>query len=263
MQKPTLSLVVIVLNEERHISKVLSAAAPLVDEIIFVDSGSTDQTIPIAQSFNATVIHQDWLGYGKQKNFAIGQASCDWILSLDGDEIMTPELTMEIKSIFAGAELDEVDGFTIPRILYVGNAPVMHGGFYPDRHLRLFRRGKGKFNDRLVHESVSVDGKVRQLKHPLKNMAYDDVDQFAASMDTYAKLSALQKMRNGFNWWSVSPINELVHPWWTFLYRYVGRLGFLDGLLGLKLQLYYSDYVRKKTTYLREARKQAADKRVR
>lgn len=252
MKKPTLSVVIIALNEERHIQEVLAAAAPLADEIILVDSGSTDRTIEIAKSFSAKVIHQDWLGYGKQKNFAILQATCDWILSLDGDEIMTPELVAEIAGVLESRRINEFDGFKIPRMLHVGGVPILHGGFYPDRHLRLFRRGKGKFNDRLVHESVVVDGPVSNLNHALKNMAYENAHEFAQSMENFARLSAKQRLVSGAGWWHTSSLNELTHPGWTFFYRYFARLGFLDGLLGLQLQLAYSHYVRNKIKYLRD-----------
>ncbi|MBX9878236.1 MAG: glycosyltransferase family 2 protein [Candidatus Obscuribacterales bacterium] len=252
MKKPTLSVVIIALNEERHIGDVLAAATPLADEIILVDSGSTDRTIEIAKSFNAKVIHQDWLGYGKQKNFAIAQATSDWILSLDGDEIMTPELVAEIGAVLESSRINEFDGFKIPRMLHVGGVPIAHGGFYPDRHLRLFRRGKGKFNDRLVHESVVVDGPLDNLNHALKNMAYENPQEFAQSMENFARLSAKQRLVSGASWWHTSRINELIHPGWTFVYRYFARLGFLDGSLGLQLQLAYSDYVRNKIKYLRD-----------
>jgi len=254
MEKPTLSVVIIALNEERHIGDVLAAAAPLADEIVLVDSGSTDRTIAIAESYNAKVIHQDWLGYGKQKNFAISKAESDWILSLDADEIMTPELVVEIAGVMDSAKVQEFDGFKIPRMLHVGGVPISHGGFYPDRHLRLFRRGKGRFNDRLVHESVVVDGRIDNLTHALKNMAYENASEFSLSMENFARLSAKQRLLNGSSWWHVSHINELIHPWWTFLYRYIARLGFLDGHLGLQLQLAYSKYVRNKIRYLREAK---------
>lgn len=253
MLKPTLSVVIIALNEERHIGEVLSAAHPLADEIIFVDSGSTDRTIAIAESYKAKVIHQDWLGYGKQKNFAISQATSDWILSLDGDEIMTPDLVSEIGALLKSSTLTKFDGYRIPRMLYIGNTPIVHGGFYPDSHLRLFRRGKGKFNDRLVHESVVVEGPVGHLKHALKNMAYQNADEFSQSMENFARLSAKQRLTNGKSWWHGSSINEVVHPVWTFFYRYIARLGFLDGELGFKLQLAYSNYVRNKIRYFREA----------
>lgn len=252
MKKPTLSVVIIALNEEKHIGGVLAAAAPLADEIILVDSGSTDKTIAIAESYNAKVIHQDWLGYGRQKNFAIGKASCDWILSLDADEIMTPELVAEIADVMQSQRVDEFDGFKISRMLHVGGVPVAHGGFYPDRHLRLFRRGKGRFNDRLVHESVIVDGRIGNLTHALNNMAYENPSEFSQSMENFARLSAKQRLLNGASWWQMSHINELIHPWWTFFYRYIARLGFLDGQLGLQLQLSYSKYVRDKIKHLRE-----------
>lgn len=248
---PTLSVVIIACNEERGVGQVLSACKPIADEIIFVDSGSTDRTIEIAKNYGVKLYHQDWLGFGPQKNYAIGLATCDWILSLDADEIMTPALVAEIAAVLNSDLVNKYEGFTIPRILFVGDTGITHGGFYPDAHLRLFKRGAGKFKNRLVHESLTVDGRIAHLKNPLRNMAYDNVEQFSQTMEKYAHLSARQAMADGFNAAKAHWLNELVHPWWTFFYRYVLRAGFLDGQLGLQLQLIYSDYVRRKIRYLR------------
>ena len=159
---PTLSVVIVAQDEERTIGRVFGAVKELCDEIVLVDSGSKDGTIDIATEHGAKVIHQAWLGYAAQKNFAIEQASSDWILSLDADEIVTPELVAEIRKVLATADGDGFLGFRIPRVLYIGNAPVRHGGFFPDAQLRLFKKGC-KFNDRLVHEAVRVQGKVGML----------------------------------------------------------------------------------------------------
>jgi glycosyltransferase involved in cell wall biosynthesis len=252
-EMPSLSVVIIACNEERGVADVLSAVKPIADEIIFVDSGSTDRTVEIAKGFGVKFFHQDWLGFGPQKNYAISLATCDWILSLDADEIMTPQLVAEIAALMKSDQLTKYNGYRIPRILYVGDTGITHGGFYPDAHLRLFKRGKGTFKNRLVHESLTVDGPLGDLKHPLKNHAYDNIQQFSETMEKYARLSAKQAAIDGFNPLKLNPLNEIFHPWWTFFYRYVVRRGFLDGALGFKLQLIYSDYVRRKIRYLRQA----------
>ncbi len=248
---PTLSAVLIAQDEERTIGKVLASVRDMVDEIILVDSGSTDATMEIARQFDAKVISQQWLGYAAQKNFAISQASSEWILSLDADEIITPALAAEIKSVLA-REASSVDGFRIARLMHVGEVAIAHGGFYPDRQLRLFKRGKGQFNDRLVHESIVLDGVKEDLKEHLLHMSYRDVEHFRMAHEKYARLAAKEAMKKGFRSSKTSSINLYLHPLWTFFYRYFIRRGFLDGSLGLEMNLAYSDYVRKKILYLRE-----------
>lgn len=283
----TVSVVIVAQNEERTIGKVLAAVQPLAHEIILVDSGSTDSTIDIAGRFGVRYYHQDWLGYGKQKNYAIGLAHGDWILSLDADEILTPQLVAEIQSVLKGTHAGKYVGYLIPRLLYIGEAPVKHGGFYPDAQLRLFQKGKGRFNERLVHEAVRVDGATQKLKNYMLHMAYRDISEFRSAMEKYARLSAQEfATRSGsispaahevlgipdtmiHPWWTVqelcskngamlaiannvlSSLNEMIHPWWTLFYRFVLRAGFLDSKLGWQLNWLYSDYVRMKIRYLR------------
>ncbi|MBS2001194.1 MAG: glycosyltransferase family 2 protein [Candidatus Obscuribacterales bacterium] len=249
----SLSVVIVAQDESRTIARVLQAVRGLADEILLVDSGSTDGTPEIATENGARVVHQDWLGYAAQKNFAIDMAVCDWILSLDADEIVSPELRTDIASKLSDPHIEDYDGYRIPRVLYIGDTPVRHGGFYPDAQLRLFKRGKGRFNDRLVHEAIKVSGPVCMLKHDLLHYAYPDVSGFAAAMEKYAQLSAAEYKRSGKARWKGHPFNELVHPAWTFFYRYFMRCGFLDGDLGWRLNAIYSDYVRNKIRYTRSS----------
>ncbi|MCA9801160.1 MAG: glycosyltransferase family 2 protein [Cyanobacteria bacterium HKST-UBA02] len=248
----SLSVVIVAQDEERTIGRVLEAVRELADEIVLVDSGSSDRTVEIAESFGAQCHHQEWLGYAAQKNFALGLARGDWLLSLDADEIVTKELVSEIRALLDSGKASECDGYKIPRVLYIGDSPVRHGGFYPDAQLRLLKKGSGSFNDRLVHEAIKMDGPVRTLKSPMLHYAYSDVDGFARAMEKYARLSAREFARNSKFGWHCSHLNELVHPVWTFWSRYILRGGILDGSLGLKLTSIYSGYVRKKIRYLRE-----------
>jgi glycosyltransferase involved in cell wall biosynthesis len=255
---PMLSLIIVAQNEERTIGRVLDAARELADEIILVDSGSSDKTMEIAAQRGARVVHQDWLGYAAQKNFAIGLASGDWILSLDADEIMTPALVQEIKTVLDDPSSTEYDGFQIPRLLYIGDTAVRHGGFYPDAQLRLIRRNAGFFNDRLVHEAIKVKGKTRTLKHHMDHFSYVDVQGFEAAMEKYARLHAQEFALKPLEKKDKGALYDTVHPAWTFFYRYILRGGFLDGALGLTLNLSYSSYVSRKVKYLRELRKSLA-----
>lgn len=250
--RPTLSVVIIAQDEEKTIGAVLDAVREIADEIVLVDSGSTDRTVALALERKAKVTNQQWLGFAAQKNFALSLATSEWILSLDADEILTPELVAEIKQVMAGDLHRQFTGFKIARLMYVGDQPLRYGGFYPDAQLRLFKAGTGCFNDRLVHESVSVTGAVHQMRCHLHHRAYADVAGFRKAHEKYAKLAAEQAMRGNVTAWKRSAANLVLHPLWTFFYRYVCRAGFLDGILGLQMNLSYADYVRKKICYLRQ-----------
>lgn len=247
-----LSVVIVAQDEEATIGAVIEAVKKIAHEIILVDSGSTDKTVEIARSHGAVCHHHAWEGYAAQKNFAISLAKAKWILSLDADEVLTEALAAEIEAIFALPESGQLDGYRIPRILYIGDTAITHGGFYPDAQLRLFQNGKGQVAPRMVHESVVVNGKIGQLKEPMLHYAYANFDEFESAMDKYARLSAQEFALRGQLGWRVSKINEWLHPWWTFFYKYVVRGGFLDGADGIKAHCIYRDYARKKITYLRE-----------
>jgi glycosyltransferase involved in cell wall biosynthesis len=247
-----LSVTIVAQNEERTIAAVLAAVADIADEIVFLDSGSTDRTVEIARSFGVRFYHQDWLGYAEQKNKAIDLASGEWILSLDADEVLTPALVTEIRSLMKRGAPDDIAGFKIPRVLYIGDSPVKGGGFYPDAQLRLIRKGKGRFQPRVVHESIKVEGQVLQLKNDMLHYAYKDVEQFAQTMDQYARLSARQYFEHENTAWRKSRLNELLNPLWTFFYRQIVRGGVLHGTLCWRLNVIYAGYVRKKVQYLRE-----------
>jgi glycosyltransferase involved in cell wall biosynthesis len=249
---PPLSVTIVARNEERTIAKVLAAVKDIAGEVVFLDSGSSDRTPEIAKGFGVRFYHQDWLGYAEQKNKAIELATGDWVLSLDADEVLTPALTSEIRDLMQHCVPEEIAGFRIPRVLYIGETPVRGGGFYPDAQLRLIRKGRGRFQPRVVHESIKADGKVRQLKHDMLHYAYADVAQFAETMDHYAKLSAQHFFETGYSWWNASRTAELVKPAWTFFYRQIVRRGILLGPLCWKLNVIYAGYVRKKTSYLRQ-----------
>jgi glycosyltransferase involved in cell wall biosynthesis len=264
-----LSVVIIACNEERIIGQTLEAIASFAGEIIFVDSGSTDRTLEIARQYKAQCHHQQWPGYAAQKNYALSLATKKWILSLDADEVVTEDLKKEITALLGSHEnsdnktyepkkTTEYSGYRIPRLLYIGKKPFKYGGFYPDAQLRLFLNGKGQFIERKVHESARVEGKIGQLNSPILHYAYTDFDDYANTLDGYAKLSAQEfKESNAKNdlvgVWRTSKLNETIHPLWTFFYRFVFRVGFLDGIAGLKANWIYKDYVRKKITYLRRS----------
>ena len=233
----TLSVVVITLNEEAHIGRLLESTR-LADEHVVLDCGSTDRTLEIARAFGARTFTENWKGYAAQKNSAIEKTTGDWVLSLDADEAAEPELMEEIRHV-----LDHnptVDGYYMPRKNYFLGRWIRHGGFYPDRKLRLFRRGRGRFGDRPVHEVVQVDGPMGTLSHALVHNAYPTLEGYIEHMNRYSSLGAeIAAARNsGF-----SVLNIVINPLATFIYNYFFRLGLLDGHEGLLLNLYHSAYV--------------------
>ncbi len=239
-----LSITIITLNEENNIGPTLDSVAPLVRElgaeVIVVDSGSTDRTVEIARAHGARVFVEDWKGYGAQKNSAIAKASGDWILSLDADEMVSPELAQEIATKALDAPRSK-SGWWIPRRNFFLNRWIRHGGFWPDRKLRLFRRGAGIFEDRPVHETVKLNGPTAALQGTLIHNAYPTLSGYIAQMNRYSWLGAQMAVRQGKRRFSV--IDIVVRPKLTFIYNYVFRLGFLDGREGLLLHLYHAAYV--------------------
>jgi glycosyltransferase involved in cell wall biosynthesis len=244
-----LSVVIITHNEEANIGRTLTSVQPLVadgkGEIIVVDSGSTDRTGEIAKSFGARVFLEEWKGYAAQKNSAIDKAVGDWILCLDADEELGPELAGEVLAIEEaqgrGATPSPV-GFWIPRKNFFLGRWIKHGGFWPDPKLRLFRKDAARFEKRLVHEDAKlIKGISGQLKHALLHHSYPTVADYIDHMNHYSSLGAemsIAKGRRGF-----SLFNIVLRPLATFIYNYFFRLGFLDGREGLLLHLYHAVYV--------------------
>jgi glycosyltransferase involved in cell wall biosynthesis len=233
----TLSVVIITYNEEANLARTLESVK-WADETIVVDSGSTDRTREIAECFGAKVFVEDWKGYAAQKNSAIAKATCEWVLSLDADEEVQPALSIEMR---AAVESPTITGYFVPRKnLFLGRW-VRHGGFWPDRKLRLFRRGLGRFEDRPVHETLKVSGATGTLKGALVHHAYPTLEGYIAQMNRYSSLGAQMAVKKGQG--GFSAINIVLRPLATFIYNYFFRLGFLDGREGLLLHLYHAAYV--------------------
>jgi glycosyltransferase involved in cell wall biosynthesis len=234
----TLSVVVITYNEAANIGRLLESVR-LADERIILDCGSTDDTLEIARCHGAKVFTEPWKGYSAQKNSAIEKASGDWILALDADEAVEPELMEEVRYV-----LDHdppVNGYYIPRKNYFLGRWIRHGGFYPDRKLRLFRRGMGRFGERPVHEVVQVTGPTATLDHALVHSAYPTLQGYIETMNRYSSLGAEIVVAKGSGGFSL--LNIVLNPLATFFYNYFLRLGMLDGREGLLLHLYHSVYV--------------------
>jgi glycosyltransferase involved in cell wall biosynthesis len=257
----TLSVVIITYNEEANLRRTLQSLSRRLysegrrnsEEVIVVDSGSTDGTVEIAKSFGAKIFVEEWKGYAAQKNSAIDKATGDWVLSLDADESVSPELLEEIGRALArqsALRLEQppggpvfVDAFSMPRQNLFLHRPIRHGGFWPDRKVRLFRTGKGRFAMRPVHESVQVTGRVANLNAALIHHSYPTLSDYIEHMNRYSSLGAEMVVANGNGKVRFSAINIVLRPLATFAYNYFFRLGFLDGREGLLLHLYHAVYV--------------------
>lgn len=224
----TLSVTVITKNEAANIRACLESVA-WADEIIVVDSGSTDDTVAICREFTSHVHVLDWPGFGKQKNRALGLATGDWVLSLDADERVTPELRSQIEQAMRDAEHD---GFYFPRLSQFCGKFIRHCGWYPDYVLRLFRRGAGRFSDDLVHETVLLQGTAGKLRSPLLHYTYRTADDVERKVEHYSASAAQQMFRAGRK---ATRLDAPLRGGWAFLRTYLLRLGVLDGAAGLAI----------------------------
>jgi len=241
------SVTIIALNEEANIRQCLESVR-WADEIIVSDSGSADKTVSICREYGARVYEDAWLGYGKQKNLCAGRAENAWILNVDADERITPELKDEMqRAVEDGAKA----GWFVARKNYFGARWIKHCGWYPDYNLRLYRKDKGSFNEPGVHEAVTVDGPTGRLKNPLVHRTYRDITDYFARMQRYSTLAAEELKSKGKR---AGVAGILLRPCFTFLKMYVLKLGFLDGATGLTLSMLYACYTFAKYAKLREMR---------
>jgi glycosyltransferase involved in cell wall biosynthesis len=222
-----ISATIITLDEEANIARAIESLR-CCDEIIVVDSGSTDRTMEIAAKLGARVVEMHWRGYAGQKNHASDQASNDWILSIDADESLSEALEAEIWQIKKSGP--KHDAYTMPRLAQYLGRWIYHGGWYPDRKIRLFDRRKAKWTGEFVHESVTVEGNVGNLESNLLHFTCESLSGHLRTLDRYTTLAAEQlvarKVPIGF-------MNLVIDPAWTFFNTYFIKLGFLDGMEGL------------------------------
>lgn len=247
MPEPTLSVIVITRNEAANVAGCLASAA-FADEWIVVDSNSTDATCDIARGFGANVISTtDWPGFGVQKNRALAQARGRWVLSLDADERVTPELAAQIRRACGldatehesapavAVEAGKLAAYECSRLSNFCGQWMHHGDWFPDRVLRLFRRDAGRFSDDLVHERLIVDGAVGRLDGTLLHDSMPTLDDAIEKLNRYSSGRALDKVRAGQRGGLAA---GLAHGVWAFVRCYILRRGLLDGRLGLVLAFY-------------------------
>jgi (heptosyl)LPS beta-1,4-glucosyltransferase len=241
-----LSVTIITLNEEQNLRRCLESVA-FADEIIVVDSESQDRTVSIAREFTDKIFLEPWQGFARQKNLAQDRARGPWILNIDADERVTPELKEAILSVIQ--KRPPYAGFKIPRKNFFCGQWIRHGGWYPNHQLRLYLKESGSFAQREVHEQVVVNGQVGVLKAPLEHYTYNSISDYLKRMDRYSDLSAKQYLLEGKK---VSWLEILFRTKYTFFKMWVLQRGFLDGANGLILAVLYSYYTFVKYVKLKE-----------
>lgn len=232
-----LSVTIIAWNEEERLRGCLESVA-WADEIIVIDGESSDKTVQVAREFTDKIWVRPWAGFAAQKNYALDQATGEWVLSLDADERVTAELRDRIGRILRAN--GPADGYSIPRKNVFWGVWVRHGGLYPDRQLRLFRRDAGRFVDSAVHESVVVKGRIEALVEPMLHLSYRGLEDFVARSNRYSTLAAQEIASRGGR----ARLADLaLRPVGRFLSMYILRRGFLDGWRGFVLAVLYANYV--------------------
>jgi glycosyltransferase involved in cell wall biosynthesis len=230
---PTLSVILITRNEEANLRDCLASLGGLPQQVVIVDTASTDGTIAIAREFGATIAQPaDWPGFGPQKNRALDLATGDWVLSLDADERLTPALQAEIAGVLE--KPGNVTCFAIPRLSWYCGRFIRHSGWNPDYVDRLFQRGTARFSNDLVHERLIPSGAVVKLKNHMLHYSFMNYSQVLQKIDRYSSASAEQAFAKGKR---SSPLAAIGHGAWAFFRTYFIRLGFLDGAQGFSLAL--------------------------
>jgi len=255
-----ISACLIVLNEERNLPRCLKSVAPLADEIVVVDSQSTDATAEIARQFGARVVQQEWLGYVRQKNFALEQAAHPWVLSIDADEEISPELAAAILRVKEDPAADAPgapNGYQVSRMVFYRGHWVRHGDWYPDRLVRLFRRAEARFTGGRVHERLELPGEQPILPGHLHHFTYENPADRDARCAKYAALwaqSAHEQGRRAMPW--TGPLHACARLGKGFILK----AGFLDGAVGWDVARGNAREVRLKYQLLRKLNRESPRK---
>ncbi len=225
-----LSVIIIAKNESLHIERCLRSVS-WVDEIIVLDSGSTDNTVELCSKYTPHVYRTDWPGFGPQKQRALNKATKKWILSLDADELVSEDLKQDI---LAAIKHDNTIGFHIPRLSSYCGRQIKHGGWWPDYVLRLFQREHGQFSTDIVHEQVLVEGKTEKLHNPILHDAFVDPIEVLNKINNYSTLGAQKLFDSGKR---TNLLQVISKGLWSFFKTYFIKAAFLDGAQGFMLSI--------------------------
>ncbi len=236
-----ISAVIITLNEEKRLEPALISLEGIASEIIVVDALSSDKTVKIAKKYTEKIFERKWTNFADQKNFGNDQALFPWILSLDADERLSPELRHEIQSL--KQDEPQCTGFTMPRQAYYLGKWIRHSGWYPDRKLRLFRKDKARWVGEYIHEKVDIQGKVEKLRGSIHHFTYRNIQDHMARINSFSDLGAkkLYAEKKRCRWYHLFFL-----PFFRFTKSYFWRGGFLDGFAGLVISVLngYSIFIR-------------------
>lgn len=251
MARSPVTVTIISLNEENNIANAINSVR-WADEVIVVDSGSVDKTVDIAKDLGARVIHNPWPGYGQQKNFAQSHASNDWVLNIDADEEVPPELADEIQAALQDVREGRSDarGFYFPRKTFYLGRWIQHGGWYPNHLIRLANRKHASWSEPFVHEALEVTGTVLGLQQPLLHYAFPSIQDQILTNLRFSRLGSQDLRRSGKR---PSVARLLVKPIGKFLETYVIKRGFLDGLAGFIISVNAAHSMFLKYAYLLES----------
>ena len=243
-----LSFCLITLNEEASLPRCLRSFGDLADDIVVLDSGSTDSTPQIAREFGVRFEHQDWLGYVGQKNRVLSLARHEWVFSIDADEELSPELRAEIRRLKATEPDADLSGWSMPRcVLYEGRW-IRHGDWYPDRLVRMFRRDRARFAGGKVHERLEITGNIHPLASELYHHSFKDEADHWARCEHYARLWAETQFEMGR---SAGPLAATSHAAFRWFRGYLLKRGFLDGPQGWRIAAFCAREVALKYRLLR------------
>jgi glycosyltransferase involved in cell wall biosynthesis len=227
-----ISAVIITFNEEKRLEPALRSLAGIVKEIVVVDSQSTDGTVAVAKKYTDRIFERKWTNFADQKNFANSKAAASWILSIDADERISPELKEEIQGLAEPGS--DCSGYSIPRQVYYLGRWIRHSGWYPDRKTRLFRRDKAHWEGEYVHEKLIVEGRVEKLKNPIHHFTYRNIGEHIARINNFSALGA-QKL------YAQRTKARLYHllflPFFRFIKSYFLKLGLFDGFAGIVISV--------------------------
>lgn len=246
-----LSAIIITKNEEANLERCLRSVA-WVDEIVLVDSQSTDRTIEIAQKFKARVFSPEWKGFGATKQYALDQAQGDWVLSIDADEEISFTLKSEILQLLETEP--PLAGYFIPRKTQFLGKWILHSGWYPDFVLRLFKKSSGRFTDVLVHEQIEVDGQTGRLHNPMMHYSYPTLEDYTRKLDNYSTLGAQELFESSR---SPTPYKMAIRTFISFLRKYIIQRGWRDGWEGFLIAYLTSTGTLLKYAKLRQLRVEA------
>jgi glycosyltransferase involved in cell wall biosynthesis len=234
---PKLSVVVIAKDEADRMPRLLKSVF-FADEVLVVDSGSSDRTTEICRQMGARVIFHEWAGFAAQKQFALEQASGEWILSLDADEEIRADLAEEIKHSLADVR-EDTDAFSIPRLSRYLGRWIKHGGWYPDRQVRLARRSKARWQGGPIHERLEVPGRIQPLTHPILHYVYRDIADQLGTINQYSDLFAAERGRRN----NAYVLAGAAHAIGKFFECFLWKLGILDGIPGLIIAMNSAWYI--------------------